>query len=183
MNNNNNTTQNHLNNSIKLVRDKYNKPKYKKIKGITGVIKVFDQNLSDKYDNQSRAIIREKLGDNIIDNPDKYGEDIIVLTDDIPYQYIELQVFGLWNNDKFPYDFPFIYERKMKFRGSTLFICFNATYDKLIMFSKSAIHPKKYKIKKYSREYIHYVPWSKTMTLNTIELSIQSIRLYTGDLD
>lgn len=158
-------------------------PKFKKINGMVGKIKVFDQELSDRYDKRSRIIVKSKLGPAVTNNPDKYAEDMIVVTKRIPYGYIELQVYGKWTEDVFPYDSPFVYERKLKFCETTLFICFNASYDKLVMFSRTAIHPKRYRVKKYSREFIHYVPWSKAITLDTDKLSIEYIRQYCGIFD
>lgn len=153
-------------------------PRYKKIGGMSGKIKVFDQRLADRYDVKPRSIIKEKLGELIIDNPDKYGEDMVVLTDEIPYGYIELQVYGKWKEEEFPYESPFVYERKMKFCETTLFICFNSTYEKLVMFSRDSVHPKRYRAKKYSREFVHYVPWNKAMTLSTENLCMDIIRRY-----
>ena len=86
------------------------RPKYKKIGGMSGKIKIFDQRLSDRYDIKCRDIIKTRLGESIVDNPDLYGEDMIVLTDEIPYGYIELQVYGKWKTGDFPYESPFVYE-------------------------------------------------------------------------
>ena len=158
-------------------------PKFKKINGMIGKIKIFDQELSDRYDKRARCIVKSKLGPAVKNNPDKYAEDMIVVTNRIPYGYMELQVYGKWTENIFPYDSPFIYERKMKFCETTLFICFNASYDKLVMFSRTSIHPKRHRVKKYSREYIHYVPWSKAILLDTDKLSIEIIRQYCGLFD
>ena len=130
--------------------DKPNAKKYYKTGGSNtntdaGKHKVFDKDLSDAFDIKAREIIKSCLGPGIIDNPNKYGEDMIVLTSRIPYGYIELQVYGKWI-DVFPYPMPYIYERKMKFNPNTLFICFNAQFDKAIVFSKSAIDPQKYRV-------------------------------------
>jgi hypothetical protein len=165
------------------IKDRISVQKFKKMKGMVGKIKVFDQELSDRYDKRSRVIIKSKLGPAVKNNPDKYGEDMIVVTDRIPYEYIELQVYGMWIDDTFPYESPFVYERKLKFRDTTLFICFNASYDKVVMFSRTAIHSKRYRIKKYSREYVHYVPWFKAIILDTDKLSVQYIRQYCGIFD
>lgn len=158
------------------------RPRYKKMGGMRGKIKIFDQRLADKYDIKPRNIIKEKLGESIIDNSDKYMEDMVVLTDEIPYGYIELQVYGKWKDEDFPYESPFVYERKMKFCETTLFICFNSTYDKLIMFSRDNIHPKKYRAKRYSREFVHYVPWSRTLMINTKNLCMDTIKQYYGPI-
>lgn len=157
---------------------KTKKATYKKISGMEGKIKVFDQKLSNKFDIKAREIIKQRLGTNVDDNPNMYGEDLIVLANDIPYGYIELQVYGKWTSDKFPFPSPFVYERKMKFCNTTLFICFNAFFDKMILFGRKTIHPKKYREKKYSREFIHYVPWNKALMVDTDKFNIDTIKDY-----
>lgn len=156
------------------------RPKYKKMTGMMGKIKRFDQGLSDTFDTKSREIIKKILGGYVDDNPNKYGEDMIVIDKTIPYDYIELQVYGKWIGKQFPYDMPFVYERKLKFCDRTLFICFNSKYDELIMFSRTSIHPKKYRVKKYSREMMCYVPWNRAMRTNTNDLTIENILNYSG---
>lgn len=146
--------------------------------GMNGKVKVFDKKLSDKFDVRARQIIRDLLGKGVMDNPKTYGEDILVLTDQIPYGYIELQVYGKWIDDKFPYPMPYIYERKMKFNPNTLFVCFNAEFSKVVIFSKSCIDKKKHRVEKYSREFIHYIPWHKTMTINVNNLTYDRILSY-----
>ncbi len=157
-----------------------NKPKYKKMNGMLGKIKIFDKKLSDTFDIKSREIIKNMLGGSVDDNPNKYGEDMVVINKMIPYDYIELQVYGKWTDKHFPYNMPFVYERKMKFCEKTLFICFNSKYDELIMFCRTSIHPKKYRIKKYSREMICYVPWNQAARICTKDFTIESILNYSG---
>lgn len=154
--------------------------KYKKINGMKGKIKKFDQKLSDVFDTKSREIIKKLLGESVDDNPNKYGEDMIVVNKMIPYDYIELQVYGKWTDQYFPYSMPFVYERKLKFCDRTLFICFNSQYDKLVMFCRSAIRPKRYRLKKYSREMICYVPWGRALCIDTKSFTIESILNYSG---
>ena len=144
---------------------------------IAGKIKKFNKKLCDKYDIKSREIIRLIFGDAVADNPNIYGEDMIVTNTQIPYQYIELQVYGKWES-KYPFISPYIYSRKMKFSNSTLFICFNSTYEKMILFGRPFVNPNKHRLQKYSREYIHYIPWSHAMIINTNKLSIDTISEY-----
>lgn len=156
-------------------------PRFKKGIGMKGEIKIFDQELSDRFDKRSRMLIKSKLGPTVKDNPNKYAEDMLVMTDMIPYKYIELQVYGKWIDEQFPYESPFIYERKMKFDQSTLFICFNASFDRIIIFERKAVNPKLHcLLSKFTKikEYINYVPWSKTITLDTNKLSTTIIKNY-----
>lgn len=145
------------------------------------------ENLCERIDKKSRTIVKQKLGDAVKDNPDKSGEDMIVVSKKIPYSHIDLQVYGKWTEDKFPYEFPFIYNKKMEFSNKTLFICFNATYDKLIMFSKSVVSLEGQKEKKgNTKKLIHFVPMvplSNTMIITTNNLNIDIIRNYYGVYD
>jgi len=154
--------------------------KYKKINGMMGRAKKFDQKLSDAFDTKSREMIKKLLKDSVDDNPNKYGEDMIVIDKKIPYHYIELQVYGKWSGKYFPHNMPYVYERKMKFSDKTLFVCFNSKYDELIMFCRTSIHPKKYRLKKYSREMICYVPWSRAVRIEIKDFTIESILNYSG---
>jgi hypothetical protein len=159
--------------------------KYKKIRNMVGKIKKFDQSMSDIYDTKARDVIKECLGEIVQDNPETYAEDM-VLCANLPYTHIELQVYGKWVDDTFPYQCPYVYERKLKFRATTLFVCFNAHYDRFIMFARTAIHPKPYRLEKYAREIVHYVPWNKSITQPTSKLNINMMRMFgnTGlDLD
>lgn len=148
----------------------------------TGKHKVFDKGLSDKFDSKARDIIKKCLGKGIMDNPQTYGEDMIVITNKIPYGYIELQVYGKWV-DTFPHPMPYIYERKMKFNPNTLFVCFNANFSKAIIFGRKCVQEKKYRVEKYSREYIHYVPWNKTLTLDVSQINYENILSYASPED
>ena len=60
----------------------------KKIK-LCGKKSKFNEKLYEKYDIPARQKIKEVLGDNICDNPDKYGEDMILLIDGCKYKYLE----------------------------------------------------------------------------------------------
>jgi hypothetical protein len=166
------------NNKVSKNICKVNKTKKIKASGLKGKLKVFDKNLSDRYDTRARDIIKECLGNGVIDNPHSFGADMMVVTNRIPYGYIELQVYGQWTDDKFPHPMPYIYERKMNFSNNTLFVCFNASFEKAIIFSKSCIDSKKYRAKKYSREYIHYIPWHKTLRVDVSKLTYERILCY-----
>lgn len=169
--------------SSKNYKHQTTEPQFRKSKALEGEIKVFDQNLFDRYDKTSRVIIKKKLEGFVMDNPDIYGEDIIVTSDDIPYEYIELQVYGKWNSQNYPYFTPFVFERKMRLAESTLFICFSADYKRIVMFSKKVLTKKKYKIKNYPQELIHYVTVGRAVFLNTEDLNVDVIKKYGGVYD
>lgn len=140
---------------------------------LKGKLKKFDPKL-DSFDVLARKKIKQCLGDSIIDNPETYGEDMLVITNRIPYGYIELQVYVKWK-DVFPASMPYIYERKMRFNPNTLFVCFNNDLSKAILFSRTSVGEKAYRAKKYSREFVHYVQWHKTMEVDTKDLTLDTI--------
>jgi hypothetical protein len=154
-----------------------------KINGISGSVKKFDEKLHSKFDIEARNVLKDLLKDNIIDNPNIYKEDMIFNVKTMkkfPYNFLEVQVCGIWSEDKYPYNYPFVYARKMVFSDDTLFVTFNKFLSKVIIFSKNAIDTKPSKLKKYDRENIHYVGWNKAMLLNSSDLTIENILLYSG---
>lgn len=155
-------------------RDKYYQSCDPRVKG---KLKHFDKKLYDLYDKQARAELKRHLGSGITDNPDPYGEDMIVDTDLIPYTYIEVQVYGTWDNI-FPYDEPYIYERKMRFDDNTLFVCFNSKYTKAIIFDKTSISLKKYRAN--TCEYVHHVPWEKALLIDASDLNYDIIKNHSN---
>ncbi len=151
---------------------------------IVGKTRAFDQNLFEKYDTIAREFVKNKLGEFVMDNPNMYGEDMLFICDALPYKYIELQVYASWTKNAFPYACPYIYARKMKFDDDTLFISFNKDMTQIIMFPKKAISTMAYRLKKYDREMVYYIPWCKTMKIDADDLSLNVIKLYNGvDID
>lgn len=157
--------------------------KYTKIFGVEGKVKKFNEDLSNKYDIKARDIIKKILGDAVCDNPNIYGEDMIVKCKDIIYKFIELQVCAEWDTPKFPYKFPFVYARKMRFSNDTLFITFNRDFTKLILFDRLAIDEKPTRLIKYSRELVNLVGWGKVLQLDIEDFNLNSIKMYLGKLD
>lgn len=146
--------------------------------GMLGKLKKFNATLSKKYDKKARDIIKSCLKDGVMDNPSTYGEDMLVITNRIPYGYIELQVYGKWI-DKFPYPAPFVFERKMRFDNDTLFVCFNASFDQVLIFSKRCICNQKVRSETYFDEYIHYVPWRNVIQSKVEKLNMDLILNYS----
>jgi hypothetical protein len=153
---------------------------FKRSPSLEGYIKVFEPKLLEKYDKKCRLIIKTKLGDCAIDNPNIYAEDLIVTNNDIPYEYIELQVYGQWKGKNDLYFTPFVFERKMKMSDLTLFICFSADYKRVVMFSKKTLTKLRYKILKYPYEMVHYVISGCAMFLNIDDLCVDVIKKYSG---
>jgi hypothetical protein len=147
---------------------------------VNGLTSIFNQDLFDKYDKKARDIVKMMLPNNINDNPNIYGEDLILYGTKTPYKYIEVQVCGVWKSDKYPYKCPFVYARKMKFSKYTLFITFNNTYTKFIMFSYNVISKIPSRLKKYDREMVNYVSWYNACLLDVNDLTLENIYNYAG---
>lgn len=140
--------------------------------------KKFDEHLLTKYDLPAREKIKKILGEGIIDNPDKYGEDMIICNENCSYKYLELQVYSNWI-ETFPFKYPFVYARKIKYDDQTLFLAMNYNMTKGLIFDKKSFDkqkPRRYK--KYSREFVYDVPWHRVMQVYINKLDWQTLKLY-----
>ncbi len=162
---------------------KYKKQKLINMGNTVGKIKRFDPNLHSKYDVKARDIIKNIFPKYAFDNDNLYGEDLIFKYDKIPYKYIEVQVCSTWETSKFPYQYPFVYARKMRFNESTLFITFNKFYTEIIMFGKRSLNESPSRLQKYDREMVYYVPWRLALKTTTDNLTIRNIMAYAGISD
>lgn len=166
---------------LSVPKQKYKKANFIKLNGIEGNVKKFDKKLHDKFDSHARFIIKNIFKDNVTDNPNIYGEDMIFNVDKFPYKFLELQVLSRWDSNVFPYICPFVYARKMKFSNDTLFITFNKLCTEFIIFDRKSIDNIASRLKKYDRELVHYVAWGKCMKSTTNNLSLDYIRIYAGE--
>jgi len=146
-------------------------------KNLKGQIKKFDQKLYDRYDIPARDILKEKLGDKIIDNPDIYAEDMIINDPECKYKFLEIQVCAEWR-DKYPHNEPFVYERKGHFNDLTLFILFNREMTEGYFFDKLSLNKEPIRRKKYSRYFIYTVPWTRVCRFITKDLTMDDIYLF-----
>lgn len=168
-------------NKTKISAKKYKSTGYIELEGINGKCRKFNKDLFEKYDVSARKIVFEKLGNIIIkDNPNKYGEDLCVITKDIPYKYIEIQVYASWKEEKFPHKKPYIHARKTRFSNKTLFICFSNDFTQVILFSKYYVHDTPSRLKKYDRELVHFIEWKNVYLIPTEKLSIKEIKKMSG---
>ncbi len=152
--------------------------KEKKRYKLNGKIKKFDEKLYTKYDIPARELVKEKFGDLIEDNPDIYAEDMIFKDPKCKFKYLELQVCATWTQEKYPYELPFVYERKGHMDEDTLFMLFNQSLSRVMVFSIKGLKEKPKRLKKYSRYWIYEVPWSCVMQTYTHLLSMDDIYLY-----
>jgi hypothetical protein len=168
---------NHKPDEIKVESKQENKEKKKFVK-LKGKIKKFDQELYDKYDQPARAIMKEKFGDLIKDNPEIYDEDMIL---DIPgskYKYVELQVCAEWITDIYPHKTPFVFERKGHFSDKTLYIIFNKYMTKGLLFAKTSLEKKPRRYRKYSKIFVYDVPWRHVVTFDLESLNMDLLELF-----
>ena len=139
----------------------------------------FNQELFEKYDTPARNVVKNALGEFVVDNPDKYHQDLIITDEHFKYKYIELQVCSNWVNERFPFDNVYVYERKCHYHNDTLFITLNKAMTKGVLFdAKSFKNNKPRRIKKYSREFVYDVPWNKILPFSIDDLTPQLIGLY-----
>ncbi len=143
-----------------------------------GKIKKFDEKLYNKYDIPARELLKLKLGNKIKDNPDIYGEDMIIEDEDCKYKYLELQVCAEWIGDRYPFEKPFVFERKGHFDNKTLFILFDKHMTKALLFEKTSLEEIPIRTKKYSRYFKYEVPWSKVTTIYMNNFNMDDIYLF-----
>jgi hypothetical protein len=156
--------------------DESNKSEIKKV--IIGKIKKFDQRLYDRYDTPARKIMYERLGEHVKDNPNIYGEDMLLDIPGCKYKYLELQVCVKWTEERYPYYRPFVYARKKLFSDDTLFLVLNKEMTDGLLFDKNSLYDEPRRVKKYSRSFVYEVPWHRVLRVNMEEFGIETIKLY-----
>ena len=155
------------------------KRKYTDQSDLKGKRRIFSQAMLEKYDLPARAIIKEKLGDFVIDNPDEFQQDMIITDKNCKYKYLEIQVISQWKTDKYPYPTLYMYERKAKYGNDTLFLTLNTKFDKGFLFDRKSIEGKApRRLVKYHREFVYDVPWNMVMTIDIETLTPDIINIY-----
>jgi len=97
-----------------------------------GVCKKFDKNLHTEYDSFGREIVKNFIEKEFklkaLDNPDKYGVDLIIYHNSDVVGYAEVEVRNSWKDDVFPFsDLNIPYRKKKLFDNPlpTLFFSVN----------------------------------------------------------
>ena len=153
--------------------------KYKETSDLKGKRRIFNHELLETFDTPARAIIKEKLGNFVIDNPDEYQQDLIITDKKCKYKYLEIQVVSQWKNKKYPYPTLYLYERKAKYNDDTLFITLNRQFNMGYIFDRASIKNQKLRrLVKYHREFVYDVPWYRTIPFDISELSPDIIKIY-----
>jgi hypothetical protein len=166
---------------LKLFNKNQQKAKYYKDGELKGAHKRFNKVMFNRYDSPARDILKKQLGDFITDNPDVYGQDFLINSSDCKYKYLEIQVCANWLNkdDPYPYKNVNIYERKAKYTDDTLFLTLNKNMTCGYIFSAKTFRDSKpRRLKKYSREFVYDVPWSRVMKIYVHTLDKEAIEAY-----
>jgi hypothetical protein len=149
--------------------------KYKVYPGVKGKVQCFSEELLKKFDEPARKKVKEVLGSFVIDNPNPYGQDLIIKSDKCKYKYLELQVCNQWVNEPYPYDKVYIYARKIRYNSNTLFLTLSRDLKWGYLFDtielkKNNVQPRRFK--KYSREFVYDIPWHRLtkVYMNTIDV-------------
>lgn len=149
-------------------------------KNLIGKRRVFDQDLFNKYDIPAREKVKLALSDFVIDNPDEFQQDLIIIDENYKkYKFIEIQVFTYWTTDYTPEGDVFVYERKAKYEYDTLFITLNKDMTACLIFdAESFKYTKPRRLKKYSREYVYDIPKFRIVTVKLDRLTPEYIKKY-----
>jgi len=99
--------------------------------------KIFDPSLSNKYDvgaKDATIAYFTSIGVDIQANPTPMKQDLVAVKNGNTF-YVECEVKGGWNDRPFPFLDIRILERKRKYFGSkTLFVVWNTTFNRFVMF-------------------------------------------------
>lgn len=146
---------------------------------IYGKKAVFNEHLFNKYDIPARKKLINALGEYLSDNPDKFGQDLIINSDTCKYKFLEVQVCADWIAPDFPKKYLYIYERKKRYGKDTLFITLNRWMTKAFIFDTQVlVNDKPRRIRKYSREFIYEIPWNRALNVFIEHINKNSIEWY-----
>ena len=137
---------------------------------LVGKHSVFDEEKYKKYDIPAREILKDVLGDFLIENPDIYHQDFIINSKNLKYKYLEVQVCADWLNIEYPYPKVWVYERKGKYGKDTLFLTLNRMMTRGMLFDREAFEDKPRRIRKYSKEYVYDIKWNRVIKVVVSEL-------------
>jgi hypothetical protein len=134
----------------------------------------FSQLRFEKYDIPAREMIKKRLGDFVIDNPETTMQDFII-NDSIfsqYFKYLEVQIKSNWNiDDPYPDSAITLYPRKLKYDDNTLFITFDKYCTRGYIFHLKNLDVKLHRKKKYSRQFVYTLPWNRAILFNSCDLS------------
>ena len=154
-------------------------PKYYKDHSLKGLHRRFDPILHQKFDEPARKRIKEVLKDFVVDNPDPFEQDLIIVSPTCKYRFLELQVCNQWVNEDFPYKKMYIYERKGKYCKDTLFLTLNKFLTRGYLFDMESVNVEnRRRFKKFSREFVYEIPWHRVLYVFINKLDKETIELY-----
>lgn len=144
-----------------------------------GKHKHFDEKLFDKFDKPAREKIKTIFPEYVEDNPDPYGQDLILKIPECKYNFLELQICASWEKEKYPFEKLFVYARKNKYDNDTLFLTMNRFLTRGYLFdAESFKNTKPRRLKKYSREYVYDIPWCKACYVDIDVLDKETFQLF-----
>lgn len=153
--------------------------KYYKKDGVIGLCRKFDEKLLIKYDYPARDRIKEILGDYVSDHPDPYAQDLVINSKTCKYKYLELQVCSYWEKTEFPEKNVFVYARKARYGDDTLLLTLNKFLTRGYLFCASALkNIKPERIRKYSRDYVYFIPWNQVVPIYLDTLDKETFELF-----
>ena len=82
------------------------------------VLKQFDQSLHDQYDEPAKDFVKKyyhELDIQAVDNPDRFGVDLILYKDTIKIGYAEVEVCAGWTGAIYPFKTYHVPIRKSRF--------------------------------------------------------------------
>lgn len=144
-----------------------------------GVCRKFNKKDFDKYDTPARKVVKDKLGDYVQDNPNIYKQDMLIPSPNCRYNFLEIQVCAGWVEEEYPFDTVYIYERKAVYDSDTLFLTLSSNLKYGFLFEYNSIKkitPRR--LKKYSREFVYDIPWSKVLKVYIEHLDKETLELY-----
>lgn len=113
------------------------------------------------------------------DNPNTYAQDLIITSPSCRYKFLELQVVNQWQKQEFPYDSLYVYARKAVYSDNTLFLTVNKFLTRGYIFDISSFRDSEpVRLKKYSREFVYLIPWSRALLVELDNLDSETIEMY-----
>lgn len=168
-----------LTDEMKRYEENKRKRKFFRNHKLKGQHKRFNTKLHNRYDIPARNILKEKLEDFLVDNPDEYQQDMIINSKKCKYRYLEIQVCSIWEKREYPFPSVFVYERKAKYGNDTLFITLNRFMTRGLIFDRKSFQDSKpRRLKKYSREFVYDVPWRNVVQVEIEHLDKETFEMY-----
>ena len=131
-----------------------------------------------KYNIKARKKIKKLLGDYVIDNPNPYKQDFIIIDPDSYYKYLEIQVCNQWINQQYPYSNVYVDIWKSLYGSDTLYLILNNKLTQGLLFDRDSFSKKSQRLKKYSKKFVYNIPRNKILPIYLKHLNKKIIKMY-----